>query len=194
MLWPCGHSDVLELAWLPDRRARRRRAVEACRYGACLRCLGAGDASRDGLLREALVGAGGGAAPDERAGRSQNLVRAGGRAAVTAGSCAELAGGRAAVGDRGVLVARTGRAVVDAGGRVLLAADAHDLQVWLLPWARAQVGARLYLVLERPWGEVLDADGTLSPAQGGPPQALTDLLEGCRAMGSHPRLATGLAP
>lgn len=204
VLWPCGHADDLELTWLPDQRLRRRRAVETSLYSTCFQCLPALEAARSHIAlggrtefdtetwrgvttisgdtvdagTRAVVGGSGSV-------RSWGEVLAipGGCVAAASGSRTELAGGRAAVSDGGLLVARSGWAVVDAGARVLLARDAHEVKVWALPWARVQVGAHAHLVLDKPWGRVLDAAGNLSPGAGSPPQELMNLLESSRAMG-----------
>ncbi|MDO4899453.1 hypothetical protein [Actinomyces sp.] len=183
--WPCGHTEVLELAWLPDERLRRRRTEETMRHGACLRCPpppgppanGAAGVATDG---EAEVLVSGGPAVTSW---GRKRVAPGGRVAAGPGSHTVLAGGTAAV-TGGLLVALAGRAVVDAGARVLVADDARDVELWLLPWARIQAGNAFRTVTAGL--EVVDATGAGRPTDRPLPADLTELLEASRDLGPRP--------
>lgn len=62
VLWPCGHTEPLDLSWLPDAPARRRKAREVAGVGHCMKCWitdvgGAADAAgeRDGAVTAAVI-------------------------------------------------------------------------------------------------------------------------------------------
>ena len=62
VLWPCGHTEPLDLSWLPDAPARRRKAREVAGVGHCMKCWvtdvgGAADAAgeHDGAVTAAVI-------------------------------------------------------------------------------------------------------------------------------------------
>ena len=241
MSWPCGHVERLDLAWLPDERVRRRRAVETARGGACPRCgrapapgasviglpgttrpghgmVVAGQAQLDDALGDGrrwieiagaapvviASGAPGarvdvlpGARAVARAGapliRSWGHVRAeeGSCVAAASGSTTVLDGGSAAVSADGLLIARRGLAVVDAGATTVVEAPGPDdevgaLSVRALPWSRTRGAAGTRLVMGGAGGSLITGPGPLAPAREPLGAALAGLLEASRAMGPRP--------
>lgn len=141
MLWPCGHTAVLDLSWLPDERVRYRRAVETSLHDSCLRCEPGTTTAPVGNVRVLPVvpeqargrpvgtradlsqAVAGGEAWIEITSRTQPVVVDAGVPAAMRADVAYRA--RARVAGRGPVVTSWGMTTVSEGGRVAAASGSR---------------------------------------------------------------------